>query len=297
MKKKRTEHLVSFSFLLPFLIFFGIFIVYPIFDVFYLSFHSGTFLDLEFQYVGLQNYLQVLSTKDFIRSFSNSLRYIVMVVPVCQLSAIVLALLLRQKNRITAMFESVYFMPMLISMVSASVLIAYALSNQGPVNSLLKLIGLPAVNWFGKPANALISVMILEVWKGGTFFIFIYISALRAIPQEYAEAAAIDGASIWQETTKIMLPLLRNTIILCVTMNTIWQFQVFESVYMLTGGGPLKSTESVIYSIYQYSFKYSKVGVGSAASVLFLLVILLVCGLEALLFRFMQRSGKERNAL
>jgi len=288
---------VSFSFLLPFLIFFGIFIVYPIFDVFYLSFHSGTFLDLEFQYVGLQNYLQVLSTKDFIRSFSNSLRYIVMVVPVCQLSAIVLALLLRQKSRITAMFESVYFMPMLISMVSASVLIAYALSNQGPVNSLLKLIGLPAVNWFGKPNNALISVMILEVWKGGTFFIFIYISALRAIPQEYSEAAAIDGASIWQETTKIMLPLLRNTIILCVTMNTIWQFQVFESVYMLTGGGPLKSTESVIYSIYQYSFKYSKVGVGSAASVLFLLVILLVCGLEALLFRFMQRSGKERNAL
>ena len=294
MQKRIKGNLISYSFILPFFVFFGLFIVYPIFNVFSLSFQSGTFLDPSFQFTGFDNYRLVLTVKDFIRSFQNSFRYILMVVPVCQVFALGLALLLRKKSRIGAVYESIFFMPMLISMVAASVLIAYALSNKGPVNALIQLFGLAPVNWFGKPASALTSVMILEVWKGGTFFIFVYMSAIRALPQEYSEAAAIDGANLWQETTRITLPLLRNSIILCVTMNTIWQFQIFESVYMLTGGGPLKATESVIFTIYQYSFKYSKVGVGAAASVLFLIVILAVCGFEALVFRLMDRSGKER---
>lgn len=295
MHKRLKGNLISYSFILPFFVFFGLFITYPIFNVFYLSFQSGTFLDPFFQFTGLDNFRQVLSVRDFIRSFQNSFRYILMVVPICQVFAMGLALLLRKKTRIGAAYESVFFMPMLISMVGASVLIAYVLSNKGPVNALIQTLGLQPVNWFGKPMNALISVMILEIWKGGTFFIFVYISAIRAIPQEYSEAAAIDGANAWQEVTRITLPLLSNSIILCVTMNTIWQFQIFESVYMLTGGGPLKATESVIFTIYQYSFKYSKVGVGAAASVMFLGVILMVCGFEALLFRLGDRSGRERE--
>ena len=295
MHKKTKVYLISYSFILPFFLFFTVFILYPIINVFNLSIQSGTFLDSSFHYTGFDNFLLVLTTKDFIRSFQNSLRYIIMVVPFCQLFALGLALLLRKKTHIGAVYESIFFMPMLISMVAASVLIAYTLSNKGPVNTLLQTFGFASVNWFGKPTNALIAVMILEIWKGGTFFVFVYMAAIRAIPQEYYEAAAIDGASVWQEATRITLPLLRNSIVLCVTMNTIWQFQIFESVYMLTGGGPLKSTESVIYTIYQYSFKYSKVGVGAAASVLFLIVILAVCGFEMLSFRLMDRSGKGRK--
>jgi multiple sugar transport system permease protein/sn-glycerol 3-phosphate transport system permease protein len=175
---------------------------------------------------------------------------------------------------------------MLISMVAASVVIAYVLSNNGPVNSICMLLGLEKINWLGRPFNALFSVMVLEIWKGGTFFVFVYMSALRAIPEDYSQAARIDGANLLQETFLITLPLLRHSIVLCVTMNTIWQFQIFESVYMLTGGGPLKATETVIYSVYQYSFKYNRMGIGSAATVLFLFFILLICGLEMFIFRF-----------
>lgn len=127
--------------------------------------------------------------------------------------------------------------------------------------------------------------MILELWKGGTFFIFVYMSAMRSVSGDCLESAKIDGANVVQESIYVMLPLIRNAIILCVTMNTIWQFQIFESVYMLTNGGPLGATQTVIYEIYQYSFKYYRVGLGAAASLVFLLVILIIYGIEKLLLR------------
>ncbi|MDR1420343.1 MAG: sugar ABC transporter permease [Treponema sp.] len=285
MRKKPGSYILSYSFLLPFFFFFVVFIIYPIIDVFILSFQSGTFLDQRFIWAGLRNFRTVLTNKDFINSFRNSLLYIVMAVPVCQIFALFFAILIRKKTAVTTIYESVFFMPMLISMVAASVLIAYVLSNNGPVNAVIEFAGLEKVNWMGKPFNALVSVMILEIWKGGTFFIFVYMTALRAIPEDYSQAARIDGANNIQETFMITLPLLRHSIILCITMNTIWQFQIFESVYMLTGGGPLKATESVIYSLYMYTFKFGRIGVGAAASVLFLFFILIVCGLEMLVFR------------
>jgi ABC-type sugar transport system permease subunit len=292
MGKNIKSYLVSYSFILPFFVFFVIFAIYPIINVFFLSFQSGTFLAMNFTWAGLKNFRDVIANKDFINAFQHSLLYIIMAVPVCQVIAIFMALMIRKKNQASTFFESVFFLPMLISMVVASVLIAYVLSNNGPVNILLDFIGIGRVNWLGKSFNALVSVMILEIWKGGTLFIFVYMSALRAIPSDYSEAARIDGANILQETFLITLPLLRHSMILCVTMNTIWQFQIFESVYMLTGGGPLKATETVLFTVYQYSFKYNRMSIGAAASVLFLLFILLVCGLEMLVFRI---TGEQKG--
>ena len=116
---------------------------------------------------------------------------------------------------------------------------------------------------------------------------------MRSLPLDCMESARIDGANVLQETVYVVLPLIRNAIILCVTMNTIWQFQIFESVYMLTNGGPLGATQTVIYEIYQYSFKYYRVGFGAAASLIFLFVILIIYGIENLLLR--EREGKRRR--
>lgn len=189
--------------------------------------------------------------------------------------------------------EIIFFLPMLISMVVASVLISYIISNNGPLNLLFQFLGLQPVSWLNGKFSAKIAVMILELWKGGTFFIFVYMSAMRSLPADCLESARIDGANAVQETVHVILPLIRNAIILCVTMNTIWQFQIFESVYMLTNGGPLGATQTVIYEIYQYSFKYYRVGFGAAASLVFLLVILLIYGLENLLLRE-RKTGKRR---
>ena len=263
----------------------------PLGYVLYLSFQKGTLLNSQLTFSGFKNYLSVIRSKDFQNSFRNSLIYIVFIVPVGQVISLFFARLLRRKTTLNGIFETVYFLPMLVSMVAASVVIAYVLSQKGPINYLLQSLGLPAVNWLGDAMNARISLMILEIWKSGSFFIFVYMAAIRALPEDCCEAAKIDGANRWQEFFHIILPMLHNTIVLGVIMSTIWQFQIFESVYMLTGGGPLKKTETVVYSIYQYSFQYSKIGMGSAASVMFLLMIALVSLFEMALLREKKEGG------
>ena len=123
-------------------------------------------------------------------------------------------------------------------------------------------------------------IAILEVWKGGTFFVYIYIAALRGIPADYSEVCKIEGATWWQELIKVTIPLLRNSILLCVVMSTIWQLQLFDSVYTTTFGGPLNTTKTVVYGIYEITFKNNKTGLGAALSMLFLCVILVVTALQ-----------------
>ena len=241
----------------------------------------------------MKNFKDVFITPDFQNAFKNTFVYMLIEVPVSQFFGIFFALLIRKKTRFSHACEIIFFLPMLISMVVASVLISYIISNNGPLNLLFQFLGLQPVSWLNGKFSAKIAVMILELWKGGTFFIFVYMSAMRSLPADCLESARIDGANAFQETVHVILPLIRNAIILCVTMNTIWQFQIFESVYMLTNGGPLGATQTVIYEIYQYSFKYYRVGFGAAASLVFLLVILLIYGLENLLLRE-RKTGKRR---
>ena len=292
-KKKIKEYAISYSFLLPFAIFFVTFTLIPIGYVIYLSFHDGNFLQAHFDWVGLKNFKDVFASPDFQGAFKNTFIYMLIEVPVSQILAILFALLIKKKTRFTHFCEIIYFLPMLISMVVASVLISYILSNNGPLSMLFKAGGLKPISWLNGQFSAKMAVMILELWKGGTFFIFVYSSAMRSLPLDCMESARIDGANAFQETIYVVLPLIRNAIILCVTMNTIWQFQIFESVYMLTNGGPLGATQTVIYEIYQYSFKYYRVGFGAAASLIFLFVILIIYGIENLLLR--EREGKRRR--
>ena len=292
-KRKIRDYAVSYSFLLPFAVFFIVFTLIPIGYVFYLSVHDGNFLQAKFDWVGMKNFKDVFTTPDFQNAFKNTFVYMLIEVPVSQFLGIFFALLIRKKTRFSHACEIIFFLPMLISMVVASVLISYIISNNGPLNLLFQFLGLQPVSWLNGKFSAKIAVMILELWKGGTFFIFVYMSAMRSLPADCLESARIDGANAVQEMVHVILPLIRNAIILCVTMNTIWQFQIFESVYMLTNGGPLGATQTVIYEIYQYSFKYYRVGFGAAASLVFLLVILLIYGLENLLLRE-RKTGKRR---
>lgn len=292
-KKRLKEYAVSYSFLLPFAVFFIMFTLVPIGYVFYLSLHDGNFLQAQFSWVGFKNFKDVLSTPDFQRAFKNTFIYMIIEVPVSQFLGILFALLIKKKTKMNNVCEIVYFLPMLISMVVASVLISYILSNNGPLNLLFQFLGMKPVSWLNGSFSAKMAVMILELWKGGTFFIFVYMSAMRSLPADCLESARIDGANVVQETIYVVLPLIRNAIILCVTMNTIWQFQIFESVYMLTGGGPLGATQTVIYEIYQFSFKFYRVGFGAAASIVFLLVILVIYGFENLLLRERKQSRRR----
>jgi multiple sugar transport system permease protein len=263
-----------------------IFSFIPLLMIFKLSFQNGSILDTStLQWIGFDNFKEIFNNEVYLRSMGNNFFYIVLAVPAGQIIAISLALLIKRKGKTNAFFESVYFLPLLISMVSASVMISYILSMQGPLNYVLSIFHISPLNWFGKPIMAKLAVVILELWKGATFYIFIYLAALRSIPTDYTDAARIDGANKWQETWKITLPLIKNAILLSVVVTTIFQFQIFESIYMLTGGGPLRTSEGIVFSIYKATFVQDEVGVGAALSVLFLFIILIVSLIQMRMLR------------
>ena len=294
-KRKLKDYAVSYSFLLPFAVLFCIFIVYPILRVMTLSLYNGNFLDKKFTFIGFTNYINIFHDSNFIRAFKNTCLYMLMEVPACQILALTLALLIKKNTRSSKTFEVVFFLPMLVSMVVASVLISYIISYNGPVNQFLSIFGVSRQSFLQGVFSAKVCVLFLELWKGGTFFVFVYMSAMRSISYECIESARLDGANALQEAFYIIFPLIRNTIILCVTMNTIWQFQIYDSVYMLTGGGPLGTTETIIYQIYNYSFKYYRVGYGAAAAVMFLLFVLVIYLIENLLLSDKDERRERRE--
>jgi multiple sugar transport system permease protein len=266
--------LPSYPFILPFFIISFIFGILPILQVLVLSFQSGGFLGGT-EWTGIENFKEVLTKSRYLKSFTNNLIYLIMMVPVGQVFAFVIALPLKKKMALSAVFETVIFLPLLISMVSAGIIILYIFGSQGPINYFFNVIGAGELNWLGHSFRAKIVISVLEIWKGATFYTFIYIAALRSIPDSFYEAAELEGAGEFTKLWRITLPLIRHTIFFCVIMTSIWNLQIFDSIYVTTGGGPLLATSSVVFQIYQTTFTHNNVGEGSAFSILFLLFILI----------------------
>ncbi|MFD0714344.1 carbohydrate ABC transporter permease [Paenibacillus sp. GCM10027626] len=278
LNAKVKHHLISYSFILPYMLFAVLFTFLPFFVIIVLSFYQGTLLDLSsLKFVGFANFAKVFSNAStYLSAFYNSLFYAAVIIPAGQITALVLAFLIRRKSKLNAFYETVFFSPIIISMTAAGVILAYVLAKTGPLNYLLSLAGFPEINWFGDPVMAKLGVGVLEIWKGATFYTFIYIAALRNIPADYLDAAKIDGANWWQEIWSISLPLIKNAILLGIVMTTIFMFQIYDSIYILTGGGPLRGSESVVFFIYRITLLDDQIGLGAAMSILFLIFILIV---------------------
>ncbi len=268
------KHGAAYAFVIPFFVFSIAFSVVPIIRVLVLSFQKGGFLAPP-SWVGLKNYTTFFSDSRYLLFFLNNIVFLLLIVPMGQVIAFSLALMLQERTRMSPFFEAVFFLPLLISMVAASVIIAYFFGTHGPINYVLSAMGAGEIDWLGNPFRAKLVIAILELWKGATFYTFIYIAALRAIPDDYFQAAKIEGAGVFTTIRRITIPLVRHAIFFCFTMTSIWTLQIFDSVYVTTQGGPLDATTSVVFSIYRTTFKNNEVGLGSAISIVFLVFILL----------------------
>ncbi|WP_167859727.1 carbohydrate ABC transporter permease [Paenibacillus cymbidii] len=278
MHAKWKQTLISYTFVLPYLLLAGVFSILPILFIVILSFTQGSLLNLDaMEWVGWANFAKVLSNaRLYLGGFLNTLFYIVVIIPCGQAIALALALLIRRKSRAAAVYETVFFMPLIISMVAGGIIFAYVLSQAGPLNYVLTSLGMPAVDWFGSPLMAKLAVCMLEIWKGATFYTFIYVAALRNIPGEYGDAAQIDGCTPWQELTRITLPLIKNAILLNVVMTSIFIGQIFDSIFILTNGGPVRGSESVVFFIYRVTLLDDRIGTGAAMSMIFLAFMLAI---------------------
>lgn len=237
------------------------------------------------RYVGLGNYRDLWSP-EFGEVVTNTIWYSVGVVALSQGLGLALAIPLNNRTRLGALFQASIFSSYVVSWVAVSLLWIWLLDPQyGLVTYLLRLVGLPAVNWLGDPQIALWSLVLVTVWKTVGYPLVIYLAGLQAIPGDLLEAAALDGAGPWQRFRHITWPLLAPTSLFLLITLTVASFQGFDIVRIMTQGGPVTATMIYVYYIYEQAFQYFKLGRASAAVVIFFALIVALTLLQWLFFR------------
>jgi ABC-type sugar transport system permease subunit len=267
------QYLTAYLFLLPNLIFFFIFLVLPCVWVFYLSFNEGGILSPT-KFVGLKNWIFILRDTVAHRALFNTVYYMVLAIPSVFVISMILALFVQRVTRGVSVIRAAIYFPTLSPYVLAGLLWVFVIHPDfGILNFLVRFFGSDAVNWLG-PGTALPTIAMLEVWRGTGFWTMLFLAALLSLPEELFDAAKIDGAGRWSRFRYLTLPLLRPTFVFAFVMATIWNFQIFDSVYILTDGGPQHQTATVVWYIYKNTFQFSKPGVGAAMSFLMLIIVL-----------------------
>ncbi|MGY4707473.1 carbohydrate ABC transporter permease [Candidatus Bipolaricaulota sp. J31] len=276
-RRARTrEVLTAYVLIAPHMLALGVFTFFAMGFAFYLGFHRYDLLSPP-TFVGIKNFVRILTDRDFHIALRNTLYYTAVVVPVQTALALFYAVLLNQPVRFRTFFRAAFYAPSVTASIVISLVFIWLYAKQGIFNYLLTRLGLPAtIDWLGNPATALPAIMMMNIWSTAPTFMVVFLAALQDIPDSLLEAAAIDGANAWQRFTRVTLPLLRPSIFFVVVMGTIGCLQVFDQIYIMTRGGPLKSTMTINYLIYSEAFENFRMGYAAALSlILFVLILLL----------------------
>jgi ABC-type sugar transport system permease subunit len=223
-------------------------------------------------WVGLANYKELLTDPVFLQAVRNTLVFVVIGQGIGPVLGVASALLLNNKLKFRAFFRTAYFVPVMTSLVVVATIWKMLLNSGGIVNSIFGYLHLPTTNWLDNPTTALPSVIAASVWQGFGFETVIFLGAMQAIPPEYYEAAMVDGASAWSRFWHITLPGLRPTILFVYVIGLIQSSQVFDQVFVMTQGGPIGSTDTVVYELVN---RFNSLDLGQASAIAYLLAIFL----------------------
>ena len=238
------------------------------------------------EWVGFDNYLALASDPTFLKALRNTAFYIVGYLPLAFVGGLGIALLLNKGIKWLGFFRSVYFLPVVTSWVVVAVVWRWLLQPQGGiVNYLLSLIGIEGPGWWTSPVWAMPSVILASAWKDLGFIMVIFLAGLQNISGDYYEAARVDGANWWTQFRRITLPLLSPSSLFVVVMALIGGFQVFDQVYVMTGGGPAGASVVVVEQIYTNAFRFGKMGYAAAMSWALFAIIFVVTVLQLRLQR------------
>ena len=273
--------------LTPMLVLFALFSFIPIGMAIWLSLHRYNQLAAVSPFLGLRNY-QYAFTQDalFLQTLGNTLRYVVVAVPLNIAISLPIALGLNRLKRLRALFRTSFFMPTVASAVAVSLVWLPIYDPQaGWLNALLTRLNLPTASWLSDPNTALWAVLVAAVWQDLGYNVIIFLAGLQSIPSEFYEAAKVDGAGTWDRLLHITLPLLQRTFVFVLTLTTISYMQEFTHIQVMTGGGPINSSESLVLYIYLTAFQDFRMGYASAMSVVLLAIILVVTLVQLRLLR------------
>ncbi|MDB9525272.1 sugar ABC transporter permease [Oscillatoria sp. CS-180] len=276
-KSTLWRSLVPYLFLAPALIVLGLTVFWPALQALYLSFTVYGFdVTQPPLWIGLENFQALLSDRTFWTTVKNTLLYLIGVVPVLAILPLLLAILVNQKLRGIRWFRVAYYTPVVISMVVAGIAWRWLYAENGFFNQILLGLGLTArgIPWLTSPALALPSVMLVTVWKGLGYYMVIYLAGLQTIPADLYEAAAIEGSDGWRKHWDITFPLMRPYIFLVTVISAIAATKVFEEVYIMTQGGPLNSSKTIVYYVYELAFQELELSYACTVGLVLFLVIL-----------------------
>lgn len=288
-QKGRTRRIAvtGYLFMGPSFIHLFLFFIGPMAFILYLAFHQWNIVDPVKPFIGLKNFVDLFRDDLFWGALKNTLLY-TLHVPVAMALSLGIAALLNQEIRGVTLWRTIFFLPAVTSYVAVAMVWQWMYHPHfGFINYLLNFLGLGPYPWLTSPTTALLSIMIMAVWIQIGYQMVIFLAGLQSIPLHYYEAAIIDGASGWQRFRRITLPLLKPTTFFVLVTSVISSFQVFTSVFVMTEGGPSRSTDVAVYHVYQQGWEYLKMGYASAMALVLLAIILVVTLIQ---FKFL---GKQ----
>ncbi|EET62212.1 ABC transporter, permease protein [Marvinbryantia formatexigens DSM 14469] len=288
MKRKRKEAIQGIIYVLPSFILILCFCIIPIFMSAYFSFTDYNVMTAP-KFTGLSNYKKLFTDSYVQAATKNTLMYVLMTVPFQTIISLIFAAFLASKMskmKYGQFLRSVMFIPVIASAVTAGTIWRIIFNADGGLlNNFLGLFGIEPINWLGSTKTALLSICIVAVWKNVGYFLVIYYAGIMGISKDLYESARVDGATAVQQFTKITLPMLKPITYLVVTLGIIWSFQVFDLSYLMTGGGPGKSTVTLVMGIYNSAFKQYRMGYACAQAMFLLVIIVIINIIENKFFK------------
>ncbi|HEY9762713.1 MAG TPA: sugar ABC transporter permease [Trichocoleus sp.] len=271
------DNLTAWLLMAPALLLLGLFVIWPIAYLIFLSFTTGSFTRSGLQWIGFTNYLRLLVDTDFWQVLGNTLYFTLATVIPSLVIPLGLAVLLNRNLALRGLLRTAYFIPSVTSLVAVGLGFRWLFQTDGPVNEVLASWGLAPLPWLSSPVWAMPVIILLSAWKQLGFNLVIFLAGLQTIPVNRYEAAELDGANDWQQFWHITLPGLRPTLVFAAITTAIFTLRSFEQIYVVTGGGPLNATNILVYYIYQQAFAQFDFGYAAAAATLLLgLAMLLV---------------------
>jgi len=264
----------------PYIIFVLVFVLFPVLFSLFLTFHKWNII-APMKFIGVDNYSRLFQDRLFWKAIGNTLKFLLLHIPLQLVVSLFLAYLLNQKIRAISFFRGSFFMPVIVSGVVVTILWQQLLGYDfGLINRMLMALGFSKIGWLVDPDVAIYSIAVMATWKNVGLYVILFLVGLQTVPTQYYEAAKMEGATKWQQFYHITLPMINPTVFMVVILSTIGGFSLFIEPYIMTGGGPLNTTLSAVLYIYKQSFQYYNMGYSATLGFFYAIMIMTVVILQ-----------------